>query len=76
MKAPFPQIELVPTGGVNLDTIGDFIAAGSSAVGVGGELVDAKSCNEGNYQIFTERAREFRQAAQRRAAKNKLPEYQ
>jgi 2-dehydro-3-deoxyphosphogluconate aldolase/(4S)-4-hydroxy-2-oxoglutarate aldolase len=64
VKAPFPQIELVPTGGVNLETIGDFIAAGSSAVGVGGELVDAKSCNEGNYEIFTERARKFRQAAQ------------
>ena len=64
VKAPFPQIELVPTGGVNLDTIQDFLQAGSAAVGVGGELVDAKSCAEKNYTIITERARKFRQAVE------------
>jgi 2-dehydro-3-deoxyphosphogluconate aldolase / (4S)-4-hydroxy-2-oxoglutarate aldolase len=64
VKAPFPQIELVPTGGVNLETIGDFLQAGSSAVGVGGELVDAKSCAEKNYGVITERARKFRQAVE------------
>lgn len=62
LKGPFPQIELVPTGGVNLDTIGEFFAAGCSAVGVGGELIDAKSCSEGNYSVITERARKFREA--------------
>ncbi len=62
LKGPFPHIDLIPTGGVNLETIGDFIAAGSSAVGVGGELVDQKSCSEGNYGIITERARKFRVA--------------
>ena len=39
LKGPFPQIELCPTGGVNLDTIAAFIDAGAVAVGVGGELV-------------------------------------
>ena len=63
LKGPFPHIELVPTGGVSLETIGDFIAAGSSAVGVGGELIDNKSCALGNYSVFTERARKFREAA-------------
>src|SRR5512142_1116438 len=43
LKGPFPQIEMVPTGGVNLDTAGDFLKAGACAVAVGGELVDAKS---------------------------------
>ncbi|MGI8961930.1 MAG: bifunctional 4-hydroxy-2-oxoglutarate aldolase/2-dehydro-3-deoxy-phosphogluconate aldolase [Bryobacteraceae bacterium] len=62
LKAPFPHIDLIPTGGVNLDTIGDFIAAGSFAVGVGSELIDAKSIADGNYKIITERARRFRQA--------------
>jgi 2-dehydro-3-deoxyphosphogluconate aldolase / (4S)-4-hydroxy-2-oxoglutarate aldolase len=62
VKAPFPHIDLLPTGGVNLETIADFIAAGASAVGVGGELVDAKSCSEGNYGVITERARKYRQA--------------
>src|ERR1700719_2798838 len=38
LKAPFPQIEMIPTGGVNLETIGDFLRAGACAVAVGGEL--------------------------------------
>ncbi len=62
LKGPFPQIDLVPTGGVNLETIADFIAAGSAAVGVGGELINAKTCSDGNYELITERARKFREA--------------
>jgi 2-dehydro-3-deoxyphosphogluconate aldolase/(4S)-4-hydroxy-2-oxoglutarate aldolase len=59
LKGPFPQIEVVPTGGVNLETVGAFLEAGACAVGVGGELVDGKSCAAGNFQIFTDRARQF-----------------
>lgn len=62
LKGPFPQIEMVPTGGVNLETVCAFLQAGAFAVGVGGELVDAKSCAAGNYQIFTDRARQFLEA--------------
>ncbi len=62
LKAPLPHIELLPTGGVNLETIGDFLAAGSFAVGVGSELIDGKSIAESNYKIITERARKFREA--------------
>ncbi|MBV9267164.1 MAG: bifunctional 4-hydroxy-2-oxoglutarate aldolase/2-dehydro-3-deoxy-phosphogluconate aldolase, partial [Acidobacteriaceae bacterium] len=63
LKGPFPHIELVPTGGVNLDTIADFLNAGSAAVGVGGELVDAKSCSEGRYDVISQRAKQFVAAA-------------
>jgi 2-dehydro-3-deoxyphosphogluconate aldolase/(4S)-4-hydroxy-2-oxoglutarate aldolase len=59
LKGPFPQIEMIPTGGVNLDTVGDFLKAGACAVGVGGELVDAKCMREGRYDTITERARQF-----------------
>ena len=59
LKGPFPQIEMIPTGGVSLTTAGDFLKAGASAVAVGGELVDAKTIKEGNYAIFTERAKRF-----------------
>lgn len=59
LKGPFPQIEMVPTGGVNLDTTADFLRAGACAVAVGGELVDAKSIQDGNYQIFEERAKQY-----------------
>jgi 2-dehydro-3-deoxyphosphogluconate aldolase/(4S)-4-hydroxy-2-oxoglutarate aldolase len=62
LKGPFPQIDLVPTGGVNLETIADFLNAGASAVGIGGELVDAKTCSNGRYDILTDRARQFRAA--------------
>ena len=63
LKAPFPQIELFPTGGVNLDTLPEFFAAGSFAVGVGSELVDTNAVAAGHYHILTERASRFREAA-------------
>ncbi len=59
LKGPFPQIEFIPTGGVNLETIGDFLKAGACAVGVGGELVDAKLIQQGRFDAITERARQF-----------------
>lgn len=59
LKGPFPQIEMIPTGGVNLETAGDFLRAGAAAVAVGGELVDAKTLKEGRYEVITERARQY-----------------
>ena len=59
LKAPLPQIEMVPTGGVNLKTAADFIKAGSSALGVGADLVDTKAIREGQAHVITERARQF-----------------
>jgi 2-dehydro-3-deoxyphosphogluconate aldolase/(4S)-4-hydroxy-2-oxoglutarate aldolase len=59
LKAPLPQIELVPTGGVSLITAADFIKAGASALGVGTDLVDLKAIREGQSHVITERAREF-----------------
>jgi len=61
LKAPFPQIEMIPTGGVNLETAGEFLKAGACAVAVGAELVDAKTIKEGRYEVFEERARRFLQ---------------
>jgi 2-dehydro-3-deoxyphosphogluconate aldolase/(4S)-4-hydroxy-2-oxoglutarate aldolase len=59
LKGPLPQIEMVPTGGVNLETIGDFLKAGACAAGVGSELVDGKSLKEGRYDVIAERAQQF-----------------
>jgi len=39
LRGPFPQIPLVPTGGVNLETAADYIRAGAAALGVGGEMI-------------------------------------
>jgi 2-dehydro-3-deoxyphosphogluconate aldolase/(4S)-4-hydroxy-2-oxoglutarate aldolase len=59
LKAPLPQVELVPTGGVNLETAADFIKAGSTALGLGSDLVDLKALREGNAALVTERARKL-----------------
>lgn len=59
LKAPLPQIQMVPTGGVSLQTAADFIKAGASALGVGSDLVDVKALREGQGSLITERARQF-----------------
>jgi 2-dehydro-3-deoxyphosphogluconate aldolase/(4S)-4-hydroxy-2-oxoglutarate aldolase len=59
LKAPLPQVELVPTGGVNLETAAEFIKAGSTALGLGSDLVDLKALREGNAALVTERARKL-----------------
>jgi 2-dehydro-3-deoxyphosphogluconate aldolase/(4S)-4-hydroxy-2-oxoglutarate aldolase len=59
LKGPFPQVEMIPTGGVNLETAGEFLKAGACAVAVGGELVDAKTVKEGRYEVIEERARQY-----------------
>jgi len=45
---PLPQAPIIPTGGVNLENVGDWIKAGCLAVGVGGELT--KGAQKGNYE--------------------------
>jgi 2-dehydro-3-deoxyphosphogluconate aldolase/(4S)-4-hydroxy-2-oxoglutarate aldolase len=74
VKAPLPQVEMIPTGGVNLETISDFLEAGSIAVGVGSELVDTHSINSGNFEIVTRRARQFLEVVARVRATGVLVE--
>jgi 2-dehydro-3-deoxyphosphogluconate aldolase/(4S)-4-hydroxy-2-oxoglutarate aldolase len=59
LKAPLPQVELIPTGGVSLATAAGFIAAGAFALGVGADLVDVKAIQSGNAQKVTEAARAY-----------------
>ena len=59
LKGPFPQIKIIPTGGVSLTTAADFIKAGASALGVGTDLVDVKAIREGNPRIVIDRAKQF-----------------
>ena len=60
--APLPQVRLVPTGGVDLETAGPFIEAGAAAVAVGSNLVDPKLVAAGDFGTITERARAYRSA--------------
>src|SRR6202041_2623016 len=59
LKAPLPQIPMIPTGGVNLTTAADFIDAGADALGIGGELVSAAACKSGDVSSITEAARQY-----------------
>ena len=59
LKAPLPEVKLVPTGGVSLTTAKDFIAAGAWAIGVGSDLVDTKAINSGRRESLVAAARSY-----------------
>jgi 2-dehydro-3-deoxyphosphogluconate aldolase/(4S)-4-hydroxy-2-oxoglutarate aldolase len=71
LRGPFPQIPFVPTGGVNLNTAGEFIEAGAVALGVGGELVQAEALKSGKPEVIVENARKFSAIVQGTRAKMK-----
>src|SRR5207237_4717976 len=57
LRAPMPQLKLMPTGGVALDKAGDWIRAGAVAVGVGSALLDAKAIDDGRLDVLAANAR-------------------
>ena len=69
LKAPFPQIELIPTGGVSLANAGEFISAGAWAIGIGSELVDLKAIRANQQERITNTARDLLDSV-RNARKN------
>jgi 2-dehydro-3-deoxyphosphogluconate aldolase/(4S)-4-hydroxy-2-oxoglutarate aldolase len=62
VKGPLPQVRLMPTGGVDLDNAGEFIKKGASAIAVGGNLVNSKWVEAGEFGKITEAAIAFRKA--------------
>jgi 2-dehydro-3-deoxyphosphogluconate aldolase / (4S)-4-hydroxy-2-oxoglutarate aldolase len=59
LLAPFPELKLIPTGGVTLQTAADFLKAGARALGVGTDLVNAAAIAEGKPEIVTTAARDY-----------------
>ncbi len=59
VRAPLPQVDLMPTGGVDLDNAGDFIRAGACAIAVGGNLVDKAAVAAGEWHVLTDTARKY-----------------
>jgi 2-dehydro-3-deoxyphosphogluconate aldolase / (4S)-4-hydroxy-2-oxoglutarate aldolase len=59
LKAPLPQVEFVPTGGVTAENVGEFIKAGAFATAAGSSLVEAKAMKEKNWAAITAKARAF-----------------
>jgi 2-dehydro-3-deoxyphosphogluconate aldolase/(4S)-4-hydroxy-2-oxoglutarate aldolase len=59
LLAPFPELKLIPTGGVTLQTAADFLKAGARALGVGTDLVNTPAIAEGRPEIVTNAARAY-----------------
>ncbi len=57
--APLPQLEIVPVGGVTLDTAAEFIRKGAVALGVGSSLINQKLLDAGDLEELTRRAAAF-----------------
>jgi 2-dehydro-3-deoxyphosphogluconate aldolase/(4S)-4-hydroxy-2-oxoglutarate aldolase len=59
LKAPLPQVKLLPTGGVDRHTAADYIRAGASALGIGAALIDVKALQQEGDEALSARAREL-----------------
>lgn len=69
LKGPLPQIPLMPTGGVNLDTLESFVQAGACAVGLGGALVEKQAVADGDMDRIRSLAEQYvKKLAEVRAA--------
>ena len=63
IRAPLPHLRIVPTGGVDVHNVADFLKAGCAALGVGSSLVSAKILQDANWPELTRKAAEFVAAA-------------
>jgi 2-dehydro-3-deoxyphosphogluconate aldolase/(4S)-4-hydroxy-2-oxoglutarate aldolase len=69
LKAPLPQVPMVPTGGVSIDNTVEFFKAGASAVAVGSELCDKQAMADGRYEVIEENAKQFLDAVRKARGK-------
>lgn len=60
IRGPLPQARIMPTGGVSVDNVGEWIKAGCVAVGVGGNIT--AGAKTGDYQSITDKAKQFVEA--------------
>lgn len=59
IRAPLPQVRLMPTGGVDLNTASRFLEAGACALGIGGQLVEPKAVAAGNFDRIRDLAKQY-----------------
>jgi 2-dehydro-3-deoxyphosphogluconate aldolase/(4S)-4-hydroxy-2-oxoglutarate aldolase len=73
LKAVMPQIPLIPTGGVNLKSLGDYLQAGASALGVGSELISAGALAAQDFDAIAASASEFAAAVRAQQKRDRPP---
>jgi 2-dehydro-3-deoxyphosphogluconate aldolase/(4S)-4-hydroxy-2-oxoglutarate aldolase len=59
VRGPLPQVRLMPTGGVDLNTAAAFLKAGACCLGIGGQMVEPKAIAEGNFERIRDLARQY-----------------
>jgi 2-dehydro-3-deoxyphosphogluconate aldolase / (4S)-4-hydroxy-2-oxoglutarate aldolase len=59
MRGPLPQVRLMPTGGVDLNTAADFLRAGACCLGLGSQLVEPRAVAERNFERIRDLARQY-----------------
>ncbi|MFM8931538.1 MAG: bifunctional 4-hydroxy-2-oxoglutarate aldolase/2-dehydro-3-deoxy-phosphogluconate aldolase [Gemmataceae bacterium] len=69
MKGPLPQLRLMPTGGVDLNTASSFLEAGAVCLGIGSQLIEPKAVAAGDFGRITSLARQYREIVTRHQAK-------
>jgi len=69
MKGPLPQLRLMPTGGVDLNTASSFLEAGAVCLGIGSQLIEPKAVAAGDFGRITGLARQYREIITRHHAK-------
>ena len=70
MKGPLPQLRLMPTGGVDLNTASSFLEAGAVCLGIGSQLIEPKAVAAGDFGRITSLARQYRQIVSQFQAKS------
>ena len=71
IAGPFPHIRLMPTGGVTIENVGEWVAAGAVVVGIGSDLLDKNAIDEERYSVLTDRAERLTKNFQEAIAKLK-----
>lgn len=69
MKGPLPQLRLMPTGGVDLNTASSFLEAGAVCLGIGSQLIEPKAAAAGDFARITSLAAQYREIVTRHQAK-------
>jgi 2-dehydro-3-deoxyphosphogluconate aldolase / (4S)-4-hydroxy-2-oxoglutarate aldolase len=65
IRAPLPHLRIVPTGGIDVGNVADFLKAGCAALGVGSSLVSSRILEQADWALLTKRAKEFVEAAKK-----------
>jgi 2-dehydro-3-deoxyphosphogluconate aldolase/(4S)-4-hydroxy-2-oxoglutarate aldolase len=69
LRGPFPQVRLLPTGGVNLETASEFLKAGACALGIGGSLVEPQAIQDRDFGRITALAKQYAEIVRKTRSK-------